>query len=100
MARGGKRTGAGTPKGNLNALKSGRHSLQLRAVLDAMPSRDEIRPILLAIIEKRREQTLRFQALVLATAKLIHNTELAPAIVRKLHQYLESEGQLGESEKR
>ncbi len=38
--RGGKRPGAGAPKGNLNALKSGRYSKRLtalRAALDAMP---------------------------------------------------------------
>jgi len=31
--RGGKRPGAGAPKGNLNALKHGQHSVQLRALL-------------------------------------------------------------------
>ena len=33
MPRGGKRPGAGAPKGNLNALKHGRHSAQLGALL-------------------------------------------------------------------
>ena len=39
-ARGGRRPGAGAPRGNLNALKSGRYSKRLaalRAALDAMP---------------------------------------------------------------
>ena len=38
--RGGRRPGAGAPKGNLNALKSGRYSKRLtalRAALQAMP---------------------------------------------------------------
>lgn len=38
--RGGRRPGAGAPRGNLNALKSGRYSKRLaalRAALDAMP---------------------------------------------------------------
>ncbi|MGB2695969.1 MAG: hypothetical protein WBD55_12405 [Dehalococcoidia bacterium] len=38
--RGGRRPGAGAPKGNLNALKSGRYSKRLkglRAALTAMP---------------------------------------------------------------
>ena len=38
--RGGRRPGAGAPKGNLNALRSGRYSKRLaalRAALDAMP---------------------------------------------------------------
>ncbi|MCH7718331.1 MAG: hypothetical protein IIB21_02570 [Chloroflexi bacterium] len=40
MPRGGSRPGAGAPKGNLNALKTGRYSKRLtalRAALDAMP---------------------------------------------------------------
>ncbi len=39
-SRGGRRRGAGAPKGNLNALKSGRYSKRLtalRAALQAMP---------------------------------------------------------------
>jgi len=100
MPHGGHRTGAGAPKGNLNALKSGRHSAQLQAALAAMSSRDEIRPILLAIIEKRRRERIRYQALILATAKLIHNTQLSPIIVRKLNEYLlESGGSHRESER-
>ena len=40
MPRGGRRPGAGAPKGNLNALKTGRYSKRLtalRAALEAMP---------------------------------------------------------------
>jgi len=44
MPRGGLRPGAGAPKGNLNPLKSGKHSAQLHAALHAMLTRDEIRP--------------------------------------------------------
>ncbi len=33
MPRGGRRPGAGAPRGNLNALKHGRHSAQLRVLL-------------------------------------------------------------------
>ena len=38
--RGGRRPGAGAPKGNLNALKHGRHSAQRRARRDARLRRD------------------------------------------------------------
>ena len=34
--RGGRRPGAGAPKGNLNALKSGRYSTRVRALRGAM----------------------------------------------------------------
>jgi len=85
------------PRGNLNALKSGKHSAQLKAALHAMLIRDEIRPILLAIVETRRRERMRYQALILATAKPIHNAELSPIIVRKLIDFLESDGAPRES---
>ncbi len=40
MPRGGRRPGAGAPKGNLNGLKTGDHSMQMQALqgaLTAMP---------------------------------------------------------------
>ena len=116
----GFRPGSGAPKGNLNALKpkvhprwtegspqegrrfasgeTGRRSLQLRAALQAVLTHDEIGPLLGALVEKRRRETVRFHALVLATAKLIHDADLTPQIVRKLEQYIESEALLDESE--
>ena len=36
MPRGGKRPGAGAPKGNLNRLKHGKHSKQLSGVISSM----------------------------------------------------------------
>jgi hypothetical protein len=57
-----------------------------------MLSQNEVRPILLAIIEKRRREAVRYQALVLATAKLIYNADLSPIIVRKLNEYLLESG--------
>jgi Na+/H+ antiporter NhaA len=99
MPRGGPQPGAGAPRGNLNALKSGRYSAQLKAALHAMLTRDDIRPILIAIFQKRRRERIRYQALILATAKIIHNAELTPIIVRKLNEYLlESGGSHRESE--
>jgi hypothetical protein len=94
---GGSRPGAGAPRGNLNALKTGAHSAQFKAAVHAVLSHDEIRPILLAIIEKRRRERMRYQALMLATAKLIHHAELTPIIVRKLIEFLESDGARRES---
>jgi len=40
---------------------------------------------------------MRYQALMLTTANLIHNTELTPIIVRKLIEFLESDGAHRES---
>ncbi len=43
--RGGRRPGAGAPKGNMNALKSGRYSKQMKALrlaLQAMPATSDV----------------------------------------------------------
>jgi len=88
MPHGGRRPGAGAPKGNLNALKGGNHSQQLKAAIDAMVNNEETRRVLLAIVEKRRRDRIRFQALMIASAKLIHNAELSAAIRKKLEEHL------------
>lgn len=46
MPRGGRRPGAGAPKGNLNGLRSGRSSPRVQAVLAALLSNPEIRGVL------------------------------------------------------
>jgi hypothetical protein len=91
MPRGGPRPGAGAPLGNLNALKTGRYSRQFRAAISAMLNHDETRPVLLAILEQKRRDRLRFQVLMLVSAKFIQNARLSAPIRRKLDQYLESE---------
>ena len=48
MPRGGKRPGAGAPKGNLNALKTGRRSKQLLALTEALLN-SAVRGILLRV---------------------------------------------------
>ena len=47
MPRGGKRPGAGAPRGNLNALKSGKRSKQVKAVIIALMAVPETRNVLL-----------------------------------------------------
>ena len=46
MPRGGRRPGAGAPKGNLNRLSSGRRSPRVKVVLAALLSNPEIRDVL------------------------------------------------------
>jgi RNase P/RNase MRP subunit POP5 len=53
-----------------------------------MLNHDETRRVLLAILEQKRRDRLRFQALVIAAAKLIHNAELSAAIRKKLEEHL------------
>jgi hypothetical protein len=105
LPRGGHRPGAaegpprrGAPKGNLNALKTGRYSRQFQAAIDAMAGNDEIRPILRAIMQHKHRERVRFQALMIVSAKLIQNARLSAVIRRKLEQYLESECAHPESE--
>jgi len=88
----------GAPKGNLNALKTGRYSRQFQAAIDAMANNDDIRPILRAIMRHKHRERVRFQALMIVSAKLIQNARLSAVIRRKLEQYLESECAHSESE--
>ncbi len=98
MPRGGRRPGAGAPKGNLNALKTGRYSRQFQTAIDALAGSDELRPVLTAIMRHKRRERLRFQALMIVSAKLMYNARFSTAIRRKLEQYLESECAQPESE--
>jgi hypothetical protein len=47
MPRGGRRPGAGAKPGNLNALRSGAHSKQFKALIIALMAYPEIRRVLL-----------------------------------------------------
>jgi len=60
MPRGGKRPGAGAPKGNLNALKTGRRSKQLLALTEALLN-SSVRGILLRVHRQglRGDRTLQ-----------------------------------------
>ena len=59
--RGGRRPGAGAPKGNLNALKSGSRSKQLRTLIIALMAFPQTRNALLHFsrIEQRRLDRLQ-----------------------------------------
>lgn len=52
--RGGKRPGAGAPKGNINAVKTGRYSKRLRAVARALNSIPELRDFFLEFQRRQR----------------------------------------------
>ena len=53
MPRGGKRPGAGAPKGNHNALKTGRHSKRFREAMSNLINTPEFRAILIAYRKKQ-----------------------------------------------
>ncbi|MGD0765699.1 MAG: hypothetical protein ABR978_05275 [Dehalococcoidia bacterium] len=88
MPRGGRRPGAGAPRGNLNALRTGAHSKQLSATIGALLSVPETRGVMLALIDQKRRDRERFQQIIVAAAKLIHDTELSESIRQKLEQQI------------
>jgi pantothenate kinase type III len=87
MPHGGRRPGAGAPRGNLNAFKTGRHSQQFKLALAALLTNEETGSLLRAILEKQRRDRLYFQALVITSAKLVMNTQLKDAVRRKLEDF-------------
>jgi hypothetical protein len=64
VGRGGKRAGAGAPKGNLNGFKHGRYSRQYQALLRIIATTPEAIDALREISEHntRRKNKLRRQA--------------------------------------
>ncbi len=61
MPRGGRRPGAGAPRGNLNALRTGNRSKQLRALVFALMLVPQTRRVLLHFskMEQHRRALLR-----------------------------------------
>jgi hypothetical protein len=88
MTRGGRRPGAGAPKGNLNALRTGAHSKQLSATIGALLSVPETRGVILALMEQKRRDRDRFQQIIVAAAKLIHDAELSTSIRHKIERQI------------
>ena len=53
--RGGRRAGAGAPKGNLNGLKTRRHSKVYKQLTEALPETPEAHQLLLRIAKRQRK---------------------------------------------
>ena len=100
MPRGGKRPGAGAPRGNLNGLKSGRYSKQVQALklaLRAVPRTADVLRGLGSAGDQKRAQMARalhlYAELLVADPVLIQSIDLAnpdPAQIRKLLRIDES----------
>ena len=56
MPRGGKRPGAGAPKGNLNAMKHGRHSAQLQQLAVTLALLPAVQGTLIKLARRQRRQ--------------------------------------------
>ena len=64
MGHGGSRPGAGAPKGNLNGLKTGKHSLRLQAVLAAMAQMPELQEFMLNVQRRQARHQRRASRLI------------------------------------
>jgi len=70
MPHGGKRPGAGAPKGNLNALKSGRRSRQLKIVIGALVAAPSVRRVMLQLARQDIRRNPRLRETIAALARL------------------------------
>ena len=62
MPRGGRRPGAGAPKGNLNALKHGLRSQQLRQLTEELARSPTMRAFLARLQQRAARRQSEFQA--------------------------------------
>lgn len=82
MPRGGRRPGAGAPKGNLNGLRSGRNSLRFQSVLAAMLGNKEIRGVLLRLRETDDRSRDEIREVILASTRLLFDAPVSDEIRR------------------
>ena len=95
MPRGGKRPGAGAPKGNLNALKSGRYSQRLNHLFFALAQVPELRYFLHEV--RRRQLRQERQAARLARKAILDLLHASPGRNNPLIAYLLATNQLQEN---
>jgi hypothetical protein len=99
MPRGGRRPGAGAPKGNLNALNRGARSRRLGAVLAALLSEPEIRQIILGLLLGGEEAHREFRELVVTSARVLYerpvNEKLRDLANRVATAHIEKLGAVG-----
>ncbi len=69
--RGGRRPGAGAPKGNLNALKNGSRSKQLRTLIIALMAFPQTRNALLHFSRIEQRRRVRLQEAINEYARLL-----------------------------
>ena len=96
MPRGGRRPGAGAPKGNLNALKTGARSRQLRAVLAALLIEPHTRRVLLQLARRQHLRREEFRQTLIAVAKLLNDHNLATSIKEKIEEQLRDQALIEE----
>ncbi len=95
MPRGGKRPGAGAPKGNLNALRHGRNSPRIREYMLNLLTMPEFAELLLFVMARKGKRRTGKQALSIPNAvptaqilQYIASGQLAPDERRGLIELL------------
>lgn len=91
MPAGGRRRGAGAPRGNLNALKTGAYSRRARGVITALLANPETRAVLLRLGRNRREGGAAFREIIVASVRLLYDRpvseELQGMVDRIIEEY-------------
>jgi hypothetical protein len=86
MPHGGRRPGAGAPKGNFNAAKGGAYSPRMRLALAALLSMPEYRAVIRALLSAGDEARHEFAELLVTSTRLLYerplNDELRAAAAR------------------
>lgn len=85
MPGGGRRRGAGAPRGNYNALKSGAYSPRVRTVLGALLINDDTREVLLELGRKGRMHRGQARNLALVLARFMHDRPVAEEAKRRVY---------------
>jgi len=91
--RGGRRPGAGAPRGNLNGLKTGAHSPRVKAVLRAIAENPESRAVFLSLSQKGALQRKQTREMVIALARLMHDRPIAEEARRRLNEIADTHEQ-------
>jgi hypothetical protein len=86
MPRGGKRPGAGAPKGNLNALKTGSRSQQLNTVIEALLASPTIRRVMLKLVQQDVRRNQRLQQAIADAVDSYRRRSISPKTTQQTHK--------------
>ena len=86
MPRGGKRPGAGAPKGNLNALKTGSRSRQLNIVIEALLASPAIRRVMLKLVQQDVRRNKRLQQAIADTVDSYRRRSITQKTAQQTHE--------------
>ena len=86
MPRGGKRPGAGAPKGNLNALKTGSRSRQLNIVIEALLASPAIRRVMLKLVQQDVRRNKRLQQAIADAVDSYRRRSITQKTAQQTHE--------------